>query len=275
MASAVSSPASLNSLVGKSMNYQYLKIRDEADVPGIRVVTLDRPPVNALALSMSQELELFFRGLHQDRELRAVVLTGAGDRIFCAGADVKEIGERTTQTAMDRSVVFRATFDAIRRAPVPIIAAVNGSAVGAGLVLASCCDIVLACDTAEFALPEVVVGVMGGARHAARFMTDKLVRYLAFTGERVSAQELKQLGHIREVLPLEELMPRALGIARRIAQHSPSAVRLMKEAINLTEDMPLNDGYRVEQLFTTLAAALPDSREAARAFVEKRAGRYD
>jgi enoyl-CoA hydratase len=252
------------------MTFQTIELSHDTEHAGVRIITLNRPPVNAMTLVMARELGEVFRSFHEDSAVRAVILTGAGERVFCAGADVKEINERTTQMAIDRSVVFRATFDAIRQAPVPTIAAVNGKAVGAGLVVASCCDIVLAQEQAEFSLPEVLVGVMGGARHAARFMTDKLVRYLAFTGEWVGAQELKSLGHVREVLPLAQLMPRARELACRIAQHSPSAVRLMKEAINLTEDMPLNQGYRVEQLFTTLATSLPDAKDASKAFLQKR-----
>lgn len=256
------------------MPYETIRIDIDRDIPGLITVTLDRPPVNALSLEMSRELNRFFRDLHGDPAVRCVILTGAGEKLFCAGADVKEISERTTQVAIDRSVVFRATFDAIRQCPVPVIAAVNGTAVGAGLVIASCCDLVLAADHASVALPEIVVGVMGGARHTARIMPDKLMRYLAFTGERIPVQELHGLGHVREVLPLAGLMPRARALAQGIAGRSPSAVRLMKEAINLTEDMPLNDGYRVEQLFTTLASEMPDSKEASRAFLEKRAPRF-
>lgn len=252
------------------MSYDFLQVDSDPREPGVVVVTMTRPPVNALSLAMSEELNRLFRGFHADRNVRCVILTGAGERLFCAGADVKEISERTTQVAIERSVVFRATFDAIRQCPVPTIAAVNGHAVGAGLVIASCCDIVLAEETVEFSLPEILVGVMGGGRHAARLMPDKLVRYLAFTGERIAARELKAIGEVREILPRHELMPRARAIASGIASRSASAVRLMKEAINLTEDMPLNDGYRVEQLFTTLAASLPDAREASLAFIEKR-----
>src|SRR5690606_38774564 len=119
-----------------------------------------------------------------------------------------------------------------------------------------------------------LVGVMGGARHTARIMPDKLMRWLAFTGERLPVAELKALGQVREVMPLAQLMPRARDVAAQIARHSPSAVRLMKEAINLTEDMPVTEGYRIEQLFTTLASSLPDAKEAALAFLEKRAARY-
>jgi len=252
------------------MDYQFLKQDSDTENPGVRIVTMARPPVNALSIEMSRELDRLFRGFHADRGLRCVILTGEGERLFSAGADVKEISRRTTEIAIERSVVFRSTFDAIRQCPVPTIAAVNGLAIGAGLVIASCCDIVLAEESVEFSLPEVLIGVMGGARHATRFMSDKLVRYLAFTGERISARELKSLGEVREVLPRSALMPRAKAIARGIASRSPSSVRLMKEAINLTEDMSLNDGYRVEQLFTTLATSLPDAREASLAFIEKR-----
>lgn len=253
------------------MPYETIKVDADGEIPGLITVTLDRPPVNALSLGMSRELNRFFRALHDNPAVRCVILTGAGARLFCAGADVKEISERTTQVAIDRSVVFRATFDAIRQCPVPVIAALNGTAVGAGLVIASCCDFVLAAEHITVSLPEIVVGVMGGARHTARIMPDKLMRYLAFTGERIAVQELKGLGQVREVLPSAELMPRARDLAQGIVSRSPSAVRLMKEAINLTEDMPLNEGYRVEQLFTTLASEMPDSKEAARAFLEKRA----
>ena len=253
---------------------QNLRIEPAAHNPSILIATIDRPPANALGLDLSREMNHFFRSVGDRPDVRCVILTGAGDRMFCAGADVREISERTTRVAIERSVVFRATFDAIRTCAVPTIAVVNGYAVGAGLVIASCCDIVLAAEHAEFSLPEILVGVMGGARHAARLMPEKLVRYLALTGERIPAQELKALGEIREVLPTAALMPRALAIADGIASRSPSAVRLMKEAINLTEDMPLNEGYRVEQLFTTLAAELPDAKEASRAFVEKRQPRF-
>ncbi len=252
----------------------HIRIEKDEAIAGLVTVTLDRAPVNALALDMSRDLAAAFRDLHDDPALRVVILTGAGARLFCAGADVKEISERTTQVSIERSAVFRTTFDAIRRAPVPVICALNGTAVGAGLVIASCCDIILAADHAEVSLPEILVGVMGGTRHTSRIMPDKLMRWLAFTGERLPVAELKALGQVREVMPLTQLMPRARDVAAQIARHSPSAVRLMKEAINLTEDMPVTEGYRIEQLFTTLASSLPDAKEAALAFLEKRAARY-
>ena len=247
-----------------------LRVETPAGQPHLLVVTMDRPPVNALSLDQSRRIRDLFRGLHDRRDIRCVILTGAGDRAFCGGADVREISERTTQIAMDRSVVFRETFDAIRRAPVPVIAAVQAHAPGAGLVIASCCDIVIAADRAQFALPEIVVGVMGGGRHALRVVPDKVVRYMALTGRRIDAAEMQRLGAVMQVVPAAQVMEAAMTMAEEIATRSPSAVRLMKEAINLTEDMPVTEGYRVEQVFTTLASALPDAKEASLAWLEKR-----
>lgn len=238
--------------------------------PDVLVITIDRPPVNALSLDMLRHLRDVFSAIDQiSPKARAVVLTGAG-RVFSGGADVKELSERTVEEQMRRSAVSRGAFDAVRRCPIPVIVAVNGPAVGAGAVIASCADIILAAETATFALPEVLVGVMGGTRHMSRLVPDKVVRYLALTGRKVDARYLERFGGIQDVLPADELLPAALALAGEIAGNSPTATQMMKEALNLTEDMPLNDGYRVEQLFTTLASALPDSREAAQAFLEKR-----
>jgi len=223
-----------------------------------------------LSLDLLRRLRDLFGGLTESYpKAHCVVLTGAG-KAFSAGADLKELSERSTETQMARSVVSRGCFDAIRRCTVPVIAAVNGSAVGAGLVVASCCDIVIASESASFSLPEVLVGVMGGTRHLARLVPDKMVRYLALTGRRVDAHTLARFGAVHEITTPEGLMPAALALASDIAKNSPSTLALMKDSINLTEDMPVTEGYRVEQLFTTLASSMPDSKEAALAFLEKR-----
>lgn len=247
-----------------------LVVESPADHPGVLLVTIDRPPVNALSLAQFRRLGALFSSIGEVcPDANCIVLTGSG-RMFSAGADVKELAERTTEGQVARSVVSRGAFDAIRRCPVPLICAVNGPAIGAGVVVASCADIIIASETATFSLPEILVGVMGGTRHMARLVPDKIVRYLALTGRKVEASYLERFGGIHQITKPEDLLPAAFALADDIAKNSPSATRLMKEAINLTEDMPLNEGYRVEQLFTTLASSLPDSKEAALAFVEKR-----
>ena len=247
-----------------------LLVECPVDPPGVLLVTIDRPPVNALSLAQFRRLGTLFSSIGDTHpDANCVVLTASG-RMFSAGADVKELAERTTESQIARSVISRGAFDAIRRCPVPIICAVNGPAIGAGVVVASCADIIIASEMATFSLPEILVGVMGGTRHMARLVSDKVVRYLALTGRKVEASYLERFGGIHRVTKPDDLLHATFSLADDIARNSPLATRLMKEAINLTEGMPLNEGYRVEQLFTTLASSLPDSKEAALAFVEKR-----
>ena len=237
--------------------------------PGVLLVTIDRPPVNALSLDLFRGLRDLFQSVGGLTSVRCVVLTATG-KFFSAGADVKELSERTTEGQLARSVISRGCFDAIRRCDVPVVAAVNGAALGAGLVVASSCDIIVAADSATFSLPEINVGVMGGTRHAARVLPDKLVRFLALTGRKIDAHALQSFGGVNAIVAADQLMASAFDIADEIARKSPAAIRLMKESINLTEDLPITEGYRVEQLFTTLASSMDESKEAAAAFLEKR-----
>jgi len=241
---------------------------------GVLVVTIDNPPANAMTLSMFRELRDLFANIREDHgAARCAVLTGEG-KIFCAGADTRELAARTTEMQLARSEVSRACFDAIRRCPLPVVGAVNGAAVGAGVVLAACCDIVLASDNAHFSLTEVLIGALGGTRHTARLVPNKLMRYMALTGQRVGAEDFARFGGVLEVTRPDALMPRALELAGLIAGHSPYGVQLMKESINLTEELPVTEGYRIEQLYTTLASNLPDTLEAAAAAREKRKPRW-
>jgi enoyl-CoA hydratase len=239
------------------------------DHPGVLVATMNRPPVNATTTEFFQILIDFFQSVGKDPAARCVILTARG-RLFCAGADVKKLNDRTTESAFFRSEVSRACFDSIRRCAIPVISAVNGGALGSGVVLASSCDMMVMAENAYFALPEVDVGAMGGTRHSARVLSDKLVRYMALTGRRVSAQTLLAMGGANEVVPADRLMDTAFDLADCIARKGPMVVRMMKESINLTEDFPVTEGYRVEQLYTTLASAMDEAKEASAAFLEKR-----
>jgi enoyl-CoA hydratase len=246
-----------------------------ADHDHVLVVTINRPPANPLNLAMFNELGNIFDSIAERREVRAVVLTGSGDRIFCAGADVKEINKRTVESSYDRSVVYRRCFDAIYRCPVPVIGAVNGSALGAGMVLAACCDMVVAAEGARFGIPEINVGTLGGTRHAAGMVPERMMRYMALTGDTLGAEELHRVGSILKVLPAGEVLPEALAIADGIARKAPKMMRMMREAMLLAGEMPVYEGYRLEQLFTNVAVDLSESREASAAFLEKRDPEFD
>lgn len=240
--------------------------------PNIALVTIDRPPVNAMSLAAHRELLAALRSLGQDPSVRCIVLTGAGERAFIAGGDVGELGALDAASALERTSVVRDVFDAIRRNPVPVIGAINGPALGGGLAIVAQCDVIVAADTATFGLPEIDVGVMGGTKHLARIVPEKVMRWMALSGQRVSAAYLERLGAIHQVVPREKLLATALAAADAICTKSPAAVRLMKQVINLTEHMGLDEGYHVETFATAIMATHPDSKEAARAFKEKRPG---
>ncbi len=238
--------------------------------PHVLLITIDRPPVNAMTLSAHRELLAALRSVESDPEIRCVVLTGAGDRSFVAGGDVGELGALDAASALVRTRVIRDVFDAIRRNPVPVIAAVNGYALGSGLVMVSQCDFVVAADSATFGLPEINAGVMGGTKHLARIVPEKVMRWMALTGKRVDAAYLERLGVIQMVVAKEKVLEAALEMAEEICAKSPAAVRLMKEVINLTESMDLDNGYHVETYATAIISTHPDSKEAAKAFQQKR-----
>ena len=152
----------------------------------------------------------------------------------------------------------------------PVIAAVNGPAIGAGLVMLSCCDIIVAAEHAVFAMPEIDVGLAGGSSFLQRVMARGRLRRMLLTGERVSAAEMLRLGVIDECVPADELMPVALGLARTIAAKSPVAVRMIKQSFGTVENMTLRDGFRYEQEMTVALSRSEDAREAQTAFLEKR-----
>lgn len=237
----------------------------------VAVVTMDNPPVNAQGRAFHEEAMRIFDTLSDLDEVRAVVLTGAG-KCFSAGADIKGRAGQTPAAGDGRQHNRRARecFHAITECRKPVIAAINGVALGAGLAIAAACDILVAAEEAALGLPEIDVGLLGGGRHAMRLFGHSRVRRMMLTGLRVGGAELYRLGVVEACVPQADLMPTALGIAREIASKSPVAVRLAKHALNTIEEMSLRDGYRFEQDMTAELGRYEDSREAMLAFVEKR-----
>jgi enoyl-CoA hydratase len=237
---------------------------------GIAVVTINNPPVNAVSRALSEELTLVFDTISDLSEIRAVVLTGAG-RVFCGGADVKSRGNLAEPGALPQhSRRTREFFHSIRECAVPVICAINGPALGAGLAIAASCDILLASEKANIGLPEIDVGLLGGGRHAMRLFSHSTLRRMMLTGYRVPAPELYRLGIVESCLAPDALMPSALEMAGVIASKAPAAVRLAKHTANTIEGMSLRDGYRYEQDMTAIISKTEDAKEAQRAFAEKR-----
>jgi enoyl-CoA hydratase len=242
---------------------------DVAD--GIATVTFDRPPVNAQNRRTREELIRVFDTLSDRDDVRVAILTGAGN-MFSAGADLKERVDLVHEPGdyVRHNRLVREFFYAITDCSKPVIAAVNGPAIGAGFVLMLACDIMLASDNAYFSMPEINVGLAGGARFLMEHVARSKVRSIYFTGRRVPAAELYRLGVIEACPPREQLMETALDLAREIAGKSPLAIRHIKRALNTIEELPVRDAYRFEQSVTVELSHTEDAREAQRAFVEKR-----
>lgn len=251
------------------LNFSLLHVKVDGHVA---VVTLDAPPVNALSRSLNDELTTVMDRISELDEIRAVVLTGAG-KAFCAGADLKARAE-TIKGPGDLPAHSRRTrecFHAIRECAKPVVAAINGVALGAGLCMVASCDILVASERAVVGLPEIDVGLLGGGRHAMRLFTHSRLRRMMLSGYRVPADELYRLGIVELCTPHDDLLPAAMKIAHEVASKAPLASQLAKQTLNTIESMSLRDGYRYEQDMTAQIAKTDDAKEAQLAFREKRA----
>lgn len=249
------------------MDLKLIKI-DVAD--HIAVVTMDHPPVNAQNAQFNVEMAWAMDAISDRKDVRVAIVTGAG-KVFSAGADLKsrgglsEIGERSQHNRRARE-----SYHSIRECAKPVIAAINGAALGAGLAVVASCDILVAAEEASVGLPEIDVGLLGGGKHTQRLFGHSTMRRMMLTGYRIKGPELYRLGVVEACVPRAQLMDTAMGIARDIASKSPAAIRLAKRTLNTIEDMSLRDGYRYEQYMTSELSGHPDAKEAAAAFLEKR-----
>lgn len=238
-------------------------------------VTLDRPPVNAVTLEMQRELAAFFAGLAEDKSVGAVVLAASGDRAFCGGIDLKEVAQKgaagdSVQSLTNPGWQWRETQRLIRHAPVPVVAAVEGPAIGAGFGLVAVCDIIVAAERATFALTEINVGLLGGGSKALRLLGPHKARTMLFTGRPVTADDMYRLGAVEEVTGNGEALAVARDLAAEIAAKSPLAMRMAKESMVRIEGDEVERQYRTEWDYTNRLSHLDDSREAMSAFIEKR-----
>jgi enoyl-CoA hydratase len=237
----------------------------------IATVTLDRPPVNAQNRRLREELLWLFDTLSDREDVRVVILTGAGSS-FSAGADIKERVGLVQEPGdyLRHNRLTREFFHVVADCTKPVIAAVNGPAIGAGFALMSCCDILLMAEEAWVQMPELDLGLAGGAAFLLRHFSPSAARTLFFTGRRIPAQDLYRRGIIEACVPKLALMEAALELAREIAAKSPIAIAKAKRAFGTVEEMPFRDGYRFEQGVTVELSHTADAHEAQRAFIEKR-----
>lgn len=247
------------------------KFRVERD-GAVATVTITAPPVNAQDRAFREELVRIFEILSEIEHVRAIILTGEG-KIFSAGADLSERKEIVARpggyTRHNRLV--RASFDCVIECPKPVIAAVNGAAIGAGCVLALVCDIMIVAEEAFLSMTEVDFGMAGGVRHVLRSFSPSDARLMIYTAKRVTGAELYRMNAASACVPRAELLGCAMEIASAIASKVPLAVTAAKRSFEFTEEMNLRDGYRFEQGQTAALADTEDTQEALAAFRERRA----
>jgi enoyl-CoA hydratase len=250
-------------------DYTQLKIEH---IGHVAVLRLANPPVNALSTVLMNELTLALDRISESDDVRVVVLTGEG-KIFCAGADLKSRSDtiKGPGDLPQHSRRTRECFHAIRECSKPVIGAINGAALGAGLAIVASCDLLVAAKTAVVGLPEINVGLLGGGRHGMRLFSHSRLRRMMLTGLRVDGDELYRLGIVEASVPVEEVLDCALALAQEIASKSPLSIVLAKQTLNAIEEMSLRDGYRYEQDMTAAIAKTDDAQEARLAFLEKRA----
>jgi enoyl-CoA hydratase len=253
------------------MAYEHLILERDA---GVAIVTLNRPAVlNALNMAMLRDLNCAMTELGQDDAVRAVVLTGAGEKAFVAGADIRELAELTPVAGKAYAAAGQRLFDQIEQLGKPVIAAVNGYALGGGCELAMSCTIRLASETAKFGQPEVKLGVIpgfGGTQRLPRLVGKGRAMELILTCATIDAAEAYRIGLVNRVVPASSLMTEARALAQALAASAPVALRHAMEAINRGLEMTLADGCVLEATLFGLVASTDDMREGTRAFVEKR-----
>ncbi len=243
-------------------------------------ITLNRPDrMNAFNTKMGEELRDFFRDFdhYQEPDIRVLIFTGAGERAFCAGGDLKERKGMTNAQWRHQHEIFEDCFEQMRRFPPPIIAAVNGIAMGGGCEMAVHCDLIVAAENAVFGQPEVKLGIMpggGGTQNLPRRIGPGRARDMILTGRQVKAEEAFAWGLADRLVPSEYLMDEALVLAGMIAKNGPIAVRQAKKAINWGMDLSLDAGLMLEIAAYNVAVPSEDRQEGVNAFNEKRPPRF-
>lgn len=241
---------------------------------GIAYLTIHRPAVrNALNTLTLRELKDAFQQAKNDNEVRVIILTGAGDKAFVAGADIQELTVQAPISGTEYSLAGQEVFDRIEQLGKPVIAAVNGYALGGGCELAMACNFRIASENAMFGQPEVKLGLIpgyGGSQRLPKLVGKGRALQILLTGEMITAAEALRIGLVNQVVPQSELISTVEGIARKIMANAPLAVELCIEAVNRGGDMTHTGGQFLEATLFGLSCSTEDMKEGTKAFLEKR-----
>ncbi|MGH7410471.1 MAG: enoyl-CoA hydratase/isomerase family protein [Candidatus Methylomirabilis sp.] len=256
------------------MAYQHILYQKEG---GIASITVNRPPLNVLNQQAMDELEQALISAGNDAEVRVVILTGAGEKAFMAGADITEIRDMVSKGPLHAREAFarrgQRLVTSVERLGKPVIAAVNGYALGGGCEIVEAAHLAIASEHARFGQPEITLGFnpcWGGTQRLPQMVGRKRALLMQLTGQMIDAQEAFRIGLVNQVVSLAELLPAAERLARSIVEKSPVAVRLILEAVTHGPDMALDDGLRYEADLFGLACSTKEIQEGISAFIEKR-----
>ena len=252
------------------MTYNFLVVEVENN---IATITINRPPVNPLNTQVFNELSDVFSNLDNADDVRAIVLTGSGEKAFVAGADISEMAGLDLVGINKMNKVSRAVFTQIENSTKPVIAALNGMALGGGLELALVCDLRISSEKAKFAFPEVGLGIIpggGGTQRLPKIVGQGIAKELLYFGEMFDAARALELGIVNKVVPVEEVLPVAKEWAKKLAQKPPVALQMLKQAVNAGSNTDIDSGLIIEAACFGNAFATEDRKEGLNAFVEKR-----
>jgi enoyl-CoA hydratase len=257
------------------MEFQTLKFEKKNS---IAYVTVNRPDkLNALNMQVMDDLRAAFTAIRDDSEVRVAILTGSGEKAFVAGADIGELNKQDTVAAKAYTHKGQSVLDLIENLGKPVIACINGFALGGGCELSMACTFRLASENAKMGQPEVKLGIMagyGGTQRLPRLVGKGLAMQIVLTGEMITAQEALRIGLVNEVVPLGELIARAEAIAGKIIANAPLAIQYTMEAVNHGMEMTLPEGLFLEATLFAVACATEDKKEGTSAFLEKRAAAF-
>jgi enoyl-CoA hydratase len=244
---------------------------------GVAVVTLNNPPMNVVTVALTALLDEALHRLAADSAVRALVLTGAGDRAFCAGSDVKEFPALADDVVSKKLRRENAAFSLVDDFPRPTVAALNGLAYGGGLELATCCDLIVAGEDVRLALPEIKLGVLpgsGGTVRVTRKIGEGRAKELMFLGEPIDARTALDGGLVNRVVPRGQALSEALGLARALAERPGRALTLCKQAIDLAFDTSEDEALRRTLALSAEVFRTADCAEGVRAFLAKESPRF-
>jgi enoyl-CoA hydratase len=242
------------------------------------IVTINRPKVlNALNAATLDELERLVRNLQGDDSVRVVILTGAGEKSFVAGADINELAAQTPVSGREHALAGQRVFDLIENLGKPVIAAINGYALGGGCELAMACTLRLAADTARLGQPEIALGLLpgyAGTQRLPRLVGKGKAMEMMLTGAPITADEALRVGLVTRVVPAADLMAEARKLAAQLATAAPIAMRYIITAVNAGAEMPFAQACRLEATLFGLVASTEDMRQGTAAFLDKRTPRF-